>query len=202
MFRFFGVSTALFLTLAVSVIAARAAGSASKPPALSFFESHMCSPKPCWHSIRLGATTISKVMGILRSDPASHINHVFPTQSRFVCWDMQSQSPWVGCVFSKNSRTIDSLALTTSERKLRLGDMFQLFGEPTRARLCGGSTYMYFRAATVVARNNWPQLQLRFNPDVSVTDVFFEIGETPPSVLNAPRWRGFVTLQAESLGCE
>ncbi len=204
----------LVAVFALLIGGARIVGSLNKAPAAALFESWYCSPQPCWHGLRPGATTFNQAQALLAADATiiSALDH----SSSTLCWQMKATAIQTVCA-GPIKETLDSpigymfMVLNRDQDALRLGEAIRLFGPPRGAKLCWWRSGLdlsyptpalvadvYFDNGVYVAAYSPQEPALwRLDPDMAVFAMSYAAGREYRGI---PAWRGFITRDDEE-GC-
>ena len=110
-------------------------------PGLETLQQFNCTPKPCWHGIHLGMTTVQEAAIILSADPTIRLNKVSWTDY-YLCWQWQNEWRRDDGLFGGCYDTIPNpdfmLVLNYVNNPLQAGDAITLLGRPTGSFLCTG----------------------------------------------------------------
>jgi hypothetical protein len=139
MFRLIARTFTIAVVLASGLIFARIIGGFHRSSyGLISLDTHSCTSQPCWYGIRPGQTTLSVARSIVQRDEA--LNIIDDTDLHF-CWTKPPDPYQAGCIFaSLKNGPVTEIDLYSNDKKLRLGDMLFLFGEPIGATLCIGDS--------------------------------------------------------------
>jgi hypothetical protein len=206
MFRMFARVTIGSLAFAAMLGGIRAAGSLSRPPALVELDPGSCT-QPCWHGIRPGLMTFTEAERILRADNTLRIT---ARPGKTLCWTSGNEPPWHGCIRKWSpGNAVEDMTLYLPDNVLLLGDAITLFGTPHRVRLCWVTGYSsVFVMATlsfgnhveITAYNPRHPLRLKLDPAMSVSQIFYLIGDSPHLDSRSLDWRGFIAMPQKGCG--
>lgn len=198
------------LAFSLLIVVTALIGSFRDYPAAEIVRQFDCSPKPCWHGIHVGVTTVEEAFALLSSDETIHIVEYDTAEPR-VCWIWLNDwhapyRDWDSCY----TATIPEAGLVLSlgfdrNSPLRFGDVLPIMGEPLSSTLMciesiqGGAIYTDSMTLFVFD----PDDMRRITPELSVQAIVAfapmeEMGNQPNMVY---RWTGFSRWANVEEGC-
>src|SRR4051812_24334043 len=206
-------STAIIVSVFMLIFGARVWGSAVEPaPSLiEKFSAEQCDPKPCWHGIQPGKTTLTQAEALLSTLPGSSKDNF-----RF-CWDDTAAGCWqlnvtTWSVLDPHS-PVGMLTFQPPADSFHLVDAVKLYGDPINSMLCWITAptngdigpeiprplmiaYVAFKGGVkVVAYNPHDLASRRMDMEMSIYRMYLQ----PSYDIYTPRWNGF--SQQKRLGC-
>ncbi|HVU12961.1 MAG TPA: hypothetical protein VHD90_16900 [Phototrophicaceae bacterium] len=191
------LSIGIAVVICLLVVSVHLIGGATSPPKSATLQQFDCTPKPCWHDIQLGITTIPEAAAILGTDRTLRLFNYQPTADH-VCWQWQNEwhSPgqnWDSCYNDvPNSQTV--LILNYENSPLRLGDVIDILDRPDATSLCrlGMTSWQgYLYAPRMWIHVNVPNEQSVIDPKFPVQQIVYSlVAYRPPYYIHTPGWRG------------
>jgi hypothetical protein len=202
MFRLIARTFTIVFVLASGLIFARIIGGFDKPGyGLVNLNTHYCTSQPCWHGIRPGQTGLSTARSIIQNDMSLHI--IEDTDFHF-CWTKPPDPYQAGCIYaSSRNGAVTEIDLYSNDKKLRLGDMLFLFGEPIGATLCIGDSAappiplvkeLIFQGSIRVRAFENSQLRAIRRLDITLPVIQIYYGSNDVEIPHYRPWKGFTWL--------
>lgn len=188
------------IAFSVLIVVTALIGSFRDYPAAEIVQQFDCSPKPCWHGIHVGVTTVEEAFALLSSDETIRIVEYDPAEPR-LCWIWLNEwhtpyRDWDPCY----AATIPEAGLVLSlgfDRisPLRFGDVLPIMGKPLSSTLIciesipGGLIFNESMRLTLFDPND----MRRITPELSVHAIvaFAPMQEMRNQPNMVYRWTGF-----------